>query len=311
MSVPVMKDFSTPILFIIFNRPEPTAVVFEEIRKARPSRLFIAGDGPRAHVAADAENCARTRDIVKSIDWDCEVKTLFREKNMGCKMAVSSAIDWFFGHVEEGIILEDDCVPSASFFPFCQDMLERYRHDSRIMQVGGANILRRWKEDRQDYLFSYYGGVWGWATWRRAWKLYDVHMAIWADPAAQESLADIIVDRDQLKKRKLICDLVYNGKIDTWDYQWTFCKLVNSGLSITPSLNLVSNIGFSSDATHTTSVTELSNIERYEIRLPAKPNVIVVADRGFDAQFFKISGDSLITRIKNKVRSLASFRLKK
>ncbi|MBL0742214.1 nucleotide-diphospho-sugar transferase [Chryseolinea lacunae] len=251
----------------------------------------------------DAERCELTRAIIKDIDWDCTVQTLFREKNLGCRKAVSSAIDWFFEQVDEGIILEDDCLPSASFFTFCADMLSRYRDDERIMQVSGTNLLEKWNEGASDYFFSYYGAIWGWATWKRAWKRYDVEMKLWNHPDTKQRIADILVDKRQVNTRLQICDLVYDNKIDTWDYQWTFCKLVNSGLSLNPAVNLVSNIGFTQDATHTKKESTLGTIARYELKTPAKENPIVVVDREFDALFYKRSQDSRWRKLISRVRA--------
>ncbi len=166
----------TPVLFLIFNRPDTTTRVFEAIREARPSRLYVAADGPRADKEGEAQRCLETRKITEAVDWPCEVRRLYREENLGCKLAVSSAITWFFTHEEEGIILEDDCLPDQSFFPFCAAMLERYRDDGRIMMVLGTSLLPPGGGPDADYLFTQYFLIWGWATWRRAWEKYDIEM---------------------------------------------------------------------------------------------------------------------------------------
>lgn len=178
-----MSEFklNVPVLLLIFNRPDTTQRVFHEIRGASPLQLFISADGPRENKPGEFEKCQITRDIVRQVDWDCEVYTNFRDKNLGCKIAVSSAIDWFFENVEEGIILEDDCLPSFSFFRFCEELLEKYRDDERIMQIGGTNLLSEWQRSDDSYYFSKYGAIWGWATWRRAWQYYDVNMKLWPE----------------------------------------------------------------------------------------------------------------------------------
>src|SRR6478609_2139677 len=164
----------TAVLLVIFNRPETTRLVFEAIRKAKPTRLYIAADGPREHVASDHKKCEEARQIVTQVDWDCQVHILFNQKNLNCGVGPSSAFTWFFEHEEEGIILEDDCLPSQSFFWFCQELLERYRDDTRVMHIGGNNFLNGWRNDSDySYYFSRSGYVWGWATWRRAWNQFD------------------------------------------------------------------------------------------------------------------------------------------
>ena len=174
------KPLKTAVLLVIFNRPETTQVVFEAIRKAKPPRLYVAADGPRTEVPSDAKKCKEAREIINQVDWDCEVKTLFREKGLGCGLGPSSAFTWFFEHEEDGIILEDDCLPSQSFFWFCEELLERYRHDNRVMHIGGNNFLNGWQKDRDySYYFSNSGHIWGWATWRRAWKLFDFNISLY------------------------------------------------------------------------------------------------------------------------------------
>jgi len=172
-----MKPLTTPVLFMIFNRPDTTQKVLEAIRKVKPTKLYIAADGPRPNVKADIEKCKEARAIASGVDWDCTVTKLFREENFGCGKGPSSAMTWFFEQEEEGIILEDDCVPSSSFFFFCADLLERYRYDTRVMQIGGTNFENEKVRGKEySYFFSNMIYIWGWATWKRAWKLYDYEM---------------------------------------------------------------------------------------------------------------------------------------
>lgn len=293
-------ELPVPVLFLVFNRPNLTKVVFEEIRKAKPKFLYVAADGPRENVESDADDCARTREIVSHIDWDCDLKTFFREKNQGCKKAVSAAITWFFDHVEKGIILEDDCLPAQSFFSFCRDMLDQYENDERIMQISGTNLRGKWRDDMLDYFFSYYGGIWGWASWRRAWKFFDVDMQAWNDPRSAESIQNVLANRKQFVTRRKVFESVYRGEIDTWDYQWSYARLINSGLSLVPSRNLISNIGFNQQATHTTYQSHLANQPIYEIKHPLRANSYVVADRTYDKAFYEAATGSYWTRIKRK-----------
>lgn len=242
-----------PILFIVFNRPKTTLQVFEAIRQAQPRHLFISADGPRLNHSDDHIACAEVRAIIDRIDWACEISTLLRERNLGCRQAVSSAIDWFFSQVEEGIVLEDDCLPSPTFFPYCEELLSRYRDDERVMQICGANFLGGAGQQKYSYYFSQYGPIWGWASWRRAWEFYDVNMNLWPNVKEDGVLHDVCMSTQEVDVRTDLYDRLWRGEIDTWDYQWGFTKMINSGLSIAPWVNLISNIGFGSGATHTTT----------------------------------------------------------
>jgi hypothetical protein len=235
--------FNTPILFLIFNRPDTTQLVFNEIRKAKPKQLFVAADGPRKDHPEEVDLCQKTRAIVDRVDWDCEVTTLFRNENLGCKYAVSSAIDWFFSHVEEGIILEDDCVPDQSFFPFCQELLEKYRDDKRIMMISGTNYLFNKIEMNESYYFSRYYAIWGWATWKRAWSNYDIKMSGWPDYNSKNVLYLIYCHAEIADFFRNMIQNAYSDQLETWDIQWVYTCMVNSGLAICPKYNLISNIG--------------------------------------------------------------------
>ncbi len=281
-----MKIFNTPVLFLVFNRPEKTKRVFSIIKLVKPPRLFIAADGPRENILEDLEKCKQVREITKLIDWKCEVNTLFRKKNLGCKIAVSSAIDWFFSQIEEGIILEDDCLPSQSFFLFCQEMLWRYRDDKRIMIISGTNPLGSWKEKIQSYHFSVYGGIWGWATWKRAWDYYDVDMKLWSKKKEKEKVRKMFTSKYQYKLKSYAFDRTFNGEINTWDYQWSFARLRMGGLAIIPAVNLIENIGFGKDATHTKSGYNALKITVQNLRFPLKYHGGVGADRSFDKKYF-------------------------
>ncbi len=269
----------TPVLFMIFNRPDVTQQVFAEIRKAKPKQLFIAADGAREHKAGEKEKCEETRKIVvDNIDWDCEVKTLFREKNLGCKYAVSGAISWFFDNVEEGIILEDDCVPHQSFFNFCGELLEKYRDNQKVMHIG-SNYFNQHKTNITDsYYFSHYIEIWGWATWRRAWELYDPEMKNFGEMRKKDFLKDVFKTADEKEYWVKCFDTALEKNIDTWDYQWVYCICANKGVVITPYTNLVSNVGFREDATHTTLLNEVfSNVKAHSISEIKHPKKIEIA----------------------------------
>ncbi len=249
----------TAVLFLVFNRPDTTKQVFESIRKAKPPRLYIAADGPRVNKPGELEKCEQVQQIAAQVDWVCEVKTLFRNKNLGCRVAVSSAIDWFFENEEEGIILEDDCLPDLSWFPFAEEMLDRYREDKRIMCITADHFHGDAHRPEHSYYFGIYNHCWGWASWKRAWSYYDHEMKYWPIVRDTPWLLEIgNGNRFFQDYWKRIFDMAYEGiRVDTWDYRWTFSCWLQHGLTILPAKNLVKNIGMNSEATHTTSTNKL------------------------------------------------------
>lgn len=305
------ERLATPVLFIIFNRPDTTQKVFDEIRKAKPKYLYVAADGPRESREHDKQLCEETRAIVNQVDWDCEVKTLFQNKNLGCKMGVSSAINWFFENVEAGIILEDDCVPHQSFFRFTSEMLEKYKNEKRVMMITGFNPITKYRSPF-SYYFSRYFSIWGWATWRRAWRKYDVTMSEWPQ-LKTAGLDKYYTDPYAAKYMGQAFENTYLGKIDTWDYQWSLAGLQNNGLSIVPSQNLISNIGlngvhFSGPATKN---QKLLTFDLYENEL--LPTQLIERDVLFDSIYSKKTFHiKLLARIREflaKSRTLKKFYL--
>lgn len=254
-----------PVLLLIFNRPDLTEQVMDRIRKVEPSQLFVAADGPRTGVPEDPERCEQAREVATQVDWDCEVHTLFRDENLGLKEAVSSAISWFFEHVEAGIILEDDCVPHPTFFPYCAALLERYRNDKRVMVVSGNNFQSENRTYPGSYYFSVYNHCWGWATWEEAWVTYDGGISDWPSLRNTSWLEGWLGSDREAQYWARIFDRVHRGEIDSWAYPWTFTCWKEHGLSILPSVNLVSNIGFGEQATHT------NNADGEAGHLPCKP----------------------------------------
>lgn len=295
------EGLATPVLFIIFNRPDTTQRVFECIRAARPRLLFIAADGPRKDNPADEVKCKDARAIVKNIDWTCDVKTLFRDQNLGCREAVSSAIDWFFENVEQGIILEDDCLPHPDFFPFCETLLEKYKNDNSVMHISGGNFQFGEKRGNASYYFSHISHIWGWASWRRAWKTYDVDMKDF--PEFLKSSKPFFIN-DQLQQYWLFhFRRMYRGA-DTWDYQWSYAVMKNHGYCIIPNTNLISNIGFGEQATHSFDKKDpLANMATGPIGDLVHPATIgfnLEADRFTIESVFPIP--SLYQRILAKIR---------
>ena len=302
-------SLDTPVVFIIFNRPHLTQKVFQAIRQAKPLQLFVIADGPRPNRPDDSENCHATRTIIETVDWDCEVIKNYSEVNLGCGKRVSTGITWVFEQVEEAIILEDDTVPELTFFQFCEIMLDRYRDDQRIMAISGTNFLEKWKSDIQSYHFSYWCGIWGWASWKRAWKYYDYEMKLWGNSQVQERVNDLLVSENQFKNRKKIFDKFYQQPeaIFSWDYQWHFACLAQSGLTIVPCVNQVSNIGFGKGATHTRwSNPLLENLKTYPMLFPIRNNDFVAVDRGYDQETFK-----KISKRNQKSRNISIGKIKK
>lgn len=280
-----MTEFqlNTPVALIIFNRPDTTARVFKEIAKARPPKLLVIADGPRPTRSGEAGRCQQARAIIEQVDWECEVLTNFAETNLGCKMRVASGIDWIFEQVDEAIILEDDCLPEPSFFRFCEEMLIRYRHNERVGMISGGNLQFGHQRGTASYYFSRYTHIWGWASWRRAWKHYDRELTLW--PAFRdEGWLDVMFrtqgERDYWRHS---FEAVYDGTLDTWDCSWTFSSLIKGMLQVVPNVNLISNIGFGPDATHTHVVGIHADMPIQPIAFPlVHPNFVlanVQADR--------------------------------
>lgn len=241
-----------PILLLLFNRPDLADRVFSCIREAQPEQLFIAVDGPRLDCEGEEQLVLQNQAFADRVDWPCKVETLFRGENLGCGKAVSEAITWFFQHVEKGIILEDDCLPDLSFFPFAAEMLERYADEDRISMVNGTSYSSVGLHPKNSYYYSMFDMVWGWASWKRAWESYDFQLTSFpGDKGTENSMKSL----DWLTRLHLnrIWRRVKSGKVDTWDYQWEHAIWASESLVITPSVNLISNIGFDDRATHTST----------------------------------------------------------
>ncbi len=280
-----MSDYQlkTPVAFAIFKRPDTTAKVFEAIRQAKPPKLFVIADGPRSDREEEAGQCAATRAIIDRVDWNCEVFTNYSETNLGCGKRLSSGLDWVFDCVEEAIILEDDCLPEPSFFRFCEELLEKYRDDCRIFSISGQNVQFGRQSSEYSYYFSRYSHVWGWASWRRAWQYYDYKMKLWPEIKARNLLRDILLEPEAIECWTEIFESMYEGQIDTWDYQWTFTGWVQSGLSILANVNLISNLGFGNGSTNTPSSTSrYSNMPSQPLNFPLKHPPFIVRDTQAD-----------------------------
>lgn len=308
-----------PILHLVYNRTDTTQRVFEAIRRARPARLYVAGDGPRADLPGDVEAVERVRAIVQQVDWDCELRTSFSDENQGCRIAVSGAIDWFFENEEMGIILEDDCIPDPSFFPFCETLLARHRDDARIMMISGNNFQSvpnpvprpfgpgRGVAARSSYYYSRHTHIWGWATWRRAWQHYDVGMRLWLEVSDSGWLEQMVDRPSKVKYWRHTFAQVHAGRVDTWDTQWLFACWIQSRLWIIPQVNLVTNIGFShARATHTILASPFAEVPAESISFPLEHPPFVICNRTADRH-----DDDLMSHPLQLLRNRVRYRVAK
>ena len=302
-----MFELTTPVAFIIFNRPETTKKVFEEIRKAKPAELLIIADGPRENNTEDEALCKKAREVVEEVDWDCIVHKDFSEINLGTRIRPSSGLEWVFSQTDEAIILEDDCIPHPSFFEYCQTLLEHHRNNENVNMISGSNFSSKFSNKNYSYYFSVFHHFWGWATWKRSWKLFDLDMKTWPELKASKLLYQIVPDNKSAKYWETLFDEVYNGKISTsWDYQWYYSSWKNKNLAIIPSVNLISNIGFGQEATHTKNPNHIrANVPLEDIQFPLihPPGIKsdVKADMIEAKKIFRFKGKERIIRIMKKI----------
>lgn len=268
------------VLLIVFNRPDLAREVLDSIRLVQPERLYIAADGPRVDHADDPARCAETRKILESIDWKCEVNTQFQTSNLGVELGVKTAIDWFFTHEESGIVLEDDTVPTGDFYRFCDEMLERYSNDDRVGCVCGSNFTG-YSPTYASYLFSRDRGSWGWATWSRSWKNMDLDLTWLNQPQASSIRANLGSSESIRRVWDWRFKLLRSRAIETWDWQWAASLAAQSQLAIFPSANLVSNIGFGTDSTHTSGAAPEIVLNTGKLSWPLEHPKYVVPDIEF------------------------------
>lgn len=300
----VPKPLNTAVLFLVFNRPVTTARVFEVIRQVQPPRLYVAADGPRKQRKDEFEKTNEVRKIATNVDWPCEVKTLFREDNLGCRHAVSNAITWFFETEEQGIILEDDCLPSRSFFWFCEELLGRYRNNPQVGIISGTNYFNSQVSLINDYYFSSYPFIWGWATWKTVWCNYSVNNIPNDREKVSKVLKNLTIKREAFNYWRREFLNTASNRIDSWDYQLTYMIISRNLLNIIPAVNLISNIGHGPNATHTIDIeNEHSNMERHEIAFPLKHVQKIERNKNLD-ELFEIQSfckQSLFKRLYNLI----------
>lgn len=274
---------TSPVLLTAFNRPGETGRVLDAIRSYAPRQLFVAVDGPRSERPGEAARRAEVVRVLDNVDWDCRVERLIRTENLGCRRAMEGAVDWFFDAVREGIILEDDCLPSPDFFRFCDELLERYRDDDRVAMVSGTNVLGEWRPSDASYLFGQ-GSIWGWASWRRAWRRSADHLVGLSSPQAC-ARAERTLGRSRWRQLKPALLSVSAGTLDTWDYPWVFALAARGQMSAVPAVNLVTNIGFGPEATHTTSQGgAYDQLEILKLEDPLRHPDRLVFDREFETR---------------------------
>jgi hypothetical protein len=304
-------NMKTPVTFIIFKRPDTTEKVFEVIRHIKPSKLFVIADGPRADYDGEAEKCESARAIIERVDWDCEVVKNYSDVNLGCAKRVSSGLDWVFSNVEETIILEDDCIPHPTFFQFCEELLKKYRYDTRIASITAQNAQMGRKRTNYSYYFSAYSHCWGWASWRRAWQSYDLNIKLWKEVQESNILNNILMDERAVSYWSRVFQSVYDNPAGiTWDYQWTFACWMQGALSIIPHVNLVSNVGLGADSTNFTSGQEFSfmNMPTEAMGFPLLHPPFMVRNLEADKFIQKtVYGESTLQMVKQELKKVIGY----
>ena len=312
--------FSTPILLIVYNRPDYTIKLLEAIKAIKPTAIYIAADGPKNE--ADKILTDKTRAVFDSIDWPCTIKTFYREQNEGCGIGVSNGINWFFSQVEYGIILEDDCIPTSSFFSFSENLLIKYKEEETVMMIGGASWLDKNFNYKCDYFFTHLSSIWGWATWKRAWQKYQFTITPEMIKQANEKKVWNEFSNKKIKEFRIkLLQATYEKKVDTWDIQWSYCMSLNKGIAILPIKNQITNIGiYGSNYKTETQLTNLNTDTIDVVNLKHPKNIAIekkmdVLYQNLEAKKFLSINEPLIKFYINKtkyyiLKFLASIGLK-
>ncbi len=293
-----------PVALFFFNRPDCEKEVFARVREARPSMLLLVSDGPRNE--EERKKVMETRNYVEEhIDWDCEVRKNYSEVNLGCRNRMASGITWALEQTGMAVLLEDDIVPAPEFFRFCQEMLYKYKDDERIMMVSGYKAMHDFPCSH-SYFFSADYPIWGWATWKRAWDLYDPDITSWPGYKADRTFEGTVFPEKYYRQKALEYDKVWDHSYDTWDFQWNYTCIVNSGLGIIPSENLIKNIGFNKEATHTVSDVSYSRGEYGKLTFPLDEPGDMIRNYAYDlAHMERMSGGN---RIINRLKRLTGLK---
>ena len=297
------------VLLLTFKRLDTTHKVLQSIGSVKPQRLYISSDGPRSHKEGEAEQIKAVRDhVTQNIDWDCDVKILFREENLGCKYAVFSAMKWFFDHEEAGIILEDDCLPNQSFFWYCDELLEKYKSDRRIAMISGRNDLDGYKSSNgSPYFFSSRGLIWGWATWRRTFETFDVELGTAKRPICPWKLARSSTSIIEFLYRRRNLQRIRNQEVSSWAYPWSINMLLNRQLAVIPTHNMIRNIGFDEYATHTLKA-KIDKVPLHELSFPCFSEQLIEADAGFSRKLTLMKYGGLVRFLANSFAPLRATR---
>lgn len=307
-------QYDIPVLFIIFKRYHTAIQAFEVIKQIKPKKLYVAADGPRN--SQEKEMCDKTRALIEQVDWDCDLQLQFRDDNLGCKYGPYTAISWFFEHEKEGVILEDDCIPDLTFFPFVKEMLEKYRMDDRVGMIAGHSEVAI--PLKTSYIFSRFKACWGWATWRRAWNNIDIELQ--NDDYANNVVPLMVYDQQRAIHWCTALELIAQNKVAAWDWPWYFSVSAQSQLCIFPCKNLVANIGFGEDGTHCLGEAPPEAITSYSLDFPLTAPKTVIIDYAFEKEFEKglLMGyappkrkKNLLSRIWKKQRELLNKCIKK
>lgn len=298
----------TPVVLIIFNRPHHTEKVFEVIRQAQPSKLLVIADGPRPNRPEDKEKCASARAIIERVDWECQVFKNYSDINLGCDPRIIDGLNWVFDTVEEAIILEDDCIPHPTFFTYCEELLDRYRHDQRVMNISGQNVLFGRKRTDYSYYFSRFTLCWGWATWRRSWQYFDVNLKLWPEVLDKRFMKDILEDPYAVKVWERTAQMLYDGRLTGWDFKWMFSCWLQNGLCLISDRNLITNIGYGAEATHIHDETDpyiKMAIEAMDFPLKHPPFILrdLEADRFTQRTLFDYD-PNIFKKAQNKIKKL-------
>lgn len=287
--------YDIPVLFVCFNRIEIAKKSFERIVQIRPKKIYIACDGAREFKIGEKEKVSQVRkEILKMITWDCEIKTLFQEKNLGCSEGVYTAINWLFSNEDMGIILEDDCIPNKSFFIFMEEMLNKYKNDQRIAMISGFNPYKLEKEKEVSYYFSKFKSCWGWGTWKRAWENMDLNLECLNTEYKEDIILNMGYNQKFISKYwNYRLKLINLNEVSAWDWQWYISTSTQSQFTIYPIKNLVSNIGFGVEATHTNSKMPLEYTLTEELKFPLKHPLYIVANYELEKTIEKLNNSKL------------------
>lgn len=298
-----MANLSTPVVLILFNRPELTKRVVDVVLKANPSQLYVIADGPRENFPVEKMLCEQVREVVEKADWNCQVFKNYSDENLGCQKRIYTGLNWVFDHVESAIILEDDCLAHPSFFQFCSELLEMYKHDQRITVISGNNFQFGRKRTERSYYFSRYPHCWGWATWRRSWDNCDITMNAWPEARKNNYLQSVFNNSSAIRYWSSKFQDTYEKKIDSWSFPWTLSCWLQNGLTILPEKNLVSNIGFGHDGTHhQNQKTPFSEMPAFPMKFPLNHPSFIVRHSKADA-FTQSYQFGLMARLLRKLLS--------